>query len=194
VSLSALLFALSSAFAGPHGPSAAPPNRIYAPGAPSAIIEATITVSIVSPTLKHWGVPAAQAVFVPDSDQSASARAIRSAADPQTLCEAIERAAGRDPAIAAAPVDGDGDLEHRSGDVARLSFRLEVSGVASSTQGNLSLCSDPIIAVVSRGTYPNERFERPEGHRLSWQERRISLHPGQKTRVNGTTSLDASQW
>ncbi len=193
--LSALLIAISPALGSPHAATAvAAPQAARSASSASAIIDGTIAVSIASPTLKHWGVPAAEAVFVPASDQSASAQAIRSARDADALCDAIARAVGRDPAIAAAPVDGDGDLQHRSGDVASLSFRLTISGAASSTRGALYLCSRPIIAVVSRGAYPNERFEPAEGHRLSWQERPVDIHPGQETRVNGTASLDASQW
>lgn len=159
-----------------------------------ASIDGTLSVSIHSPTLKHWGIPAADAAFVREADKSRYARAIRGAANAAVLCAAIERAAGADDAIATAPVDGDGDFEHRSGDEAQLVLRFRVSGVATATLGRLYICSHPVVAVVSRGRYPNERFESAGDHRVSWISRRISLRPGEPAHVHLTASIDASQW
>lgn len=164
-----------------------------APAREPATIDGTVSVSIQSSTLKHWGVPAAEAAFVPDSDASGVARAIREASGTAALCAAIERA-GVDTVIATAPVDGDGNFEHRSGDETRLAFRLVVRASAPATAGRLYICSRPVVAIVSRGNYPDERFLPADGHRLSWSGRRIALRPGEHAQVHLTASIDASQW
>ncbi|MGH8261158.1 MAG: hypothetical protein ACREUG_15860 [Steroidobacteraceae bacterium] len=151
-----------------------------------------MSVSILSSSLKHWGIPAAEAAFVPDSDSSPPARAIRAATGAAALCAAIE-AAHSDASVATGPAEGDGNLEHRSSDEARLEFRIAVPA-ASATSGHVYLCSVPVVAIVSRGAYPDERFVRAEGHRLSWIGRRIALHRGEHAHLHLTSSIDASRW
>jgi hypothetical protein len=157
-------------------------------------IEGKLDVSITSPALKHWGIPAAAAAFVPDTDRSDDAQRIRSAADAEALCPALAQAQVRDPAIASARVDGDGNLEHRSGDEMRLVFRIGIAQLAAPAHGAVYICSSPILAVIGRGSYPDERFENSAGHRLRWVSPPLTLHPGEVARVLGTTSVDASQW
>ena len=162
--------------------------------ADGAAIDGTLDVSITSPALKHWGIPAAAAAFVPDTDRSGYAQRIRAAADAEALCPALAEAGVHDPAIASARVDGDGNLEHRSGDEMRLVFRIGVAQLRAPARGTVYVCSSPIIAVIGRGSYPDERFENAAGHRLRWVSPPLTLHPGEMARVPGTASVDASQW
>lgn len=181
--------AISAVRAAPHGEAASDGRS----PAQAAGIDGTITVSIASPTLKHWGVPGAEAAFVADSDQSLLARALRESSSEEALCAAIGRAAARDSA-GTATADGDGRLDHRSGDEMRLSFSITVPGIAAATPGMLWVCTRPIVAYVSRGSYPQERFERAGVRRLSWKARRVTLRPGERARVSLTASVDASEW
>jgi hypothetical protein len=171
---------------------------LLSPAAPaplaSASIAGAIVVAIHSASLKHWGVPGAQAAFVPDSDESDSARDARAAADGDALCAVLSRLDGRDREIALATIDGDGDLEHRSGEEAHLRFTLTVAAIGRSTPGVLVVCSRPLVAVVGRGNYPDERFQTVEGHRLWWPPRRLTLRPGEQTQVRLTADIDASDW
>jgi hypothetical protein len=170
------------------------PTLSRADGAGGAAIDGTLAVSITSPALKHWGISAAAAAFVPDTDRSGYAQRIRSAADAEALCPALAQAAGNDAAIASTRVDGDGNLEHRSGDEMRLVFRIGIARLAAAARGAVYLCSSPIVAVIGRGSYPDERFENATGHRLRWVSSPLMLHPGEASRVLGTASVDASQW
>ena len=52
----------------------------------------------------------------------------------------------------------------------------------------------PIVAVIGRGSYPDERFENATGHLLRWVSSPLMLRPGEVSRVLGTASIDASQW
>lgn len=159
-----------------------------------ATIAGTLDVSVTSPALKHWGVPSVAAAFVPDADDGAYAQRIRSSVDADALCAALARAEGHDPAIASVQAEGDGDLEHRSGDEMRLVFRIGVGHLAAPARGIVYVCSSPIVAVVSRGNYPDERFEAVGEHRFRWVSRPLTLRPGEDARVLGMASIDASQW
>lgn len=172
----------------------APALASRADGADRAAIVGTVDVSVTSPALKHWGIPDARAAFLPDADRSAYARRVRAAVDAHALCDALAQASGRDPAMAMARVDGDGNLEHRAGDVMRLEFRIEVARLTAAARGIVYLCSSPILAVVGRGSYPDERFERVEGHRFRWVSRPLTLDPGEEARVVDAASVDASGW
>jgi len=157
-------------------------------------IDGALDVTITSPALKHWGISAAAAAFVPDADRSGYAQRIRAADGAEALCPALAQAEVRDPAIASVRVDGDGNLEHRSGDEMRLAFRIGVAELAAPARGAVYVCSSPILAVIGRGSYPDERFENAAGHRLSWVSPPLTLHPGEVARVLGTATVDASQW
>jgi len=159
-----------------------------------ATIAGTLDVSVTSPALKHWGVPSVAAAFVPDADHGAYAQRIRSSVDADALCAALAQVEGNDPAIASAHAEGDGDLEHRSGDEMRLVFRIGIEQLAAPARGLVYVCSSPIVAVVSRGNYPDERFEAAGEHRIRWVSRPLTLRPGEEARVLGTASIDASQW
>lgn len=174
----AISIALSPALAGPSG----------------AVIDGALDVSITGPALKHWGIPGAIAAFVPDTDRSGYARGIRDATNAGELCAALSRVSGRDPAIASARAEGDGSLEHRSGDEMQIEFRIGVAQLAAAARGAVYVCSNPIVAVIGRGDYPDERFVRVADQRLRWLSPKLTLHPGQEVRVHGTASLDASQW
>lgn len=156
-------------------------------------LDGRLSVSIASPSLKHWGVPGGEAAFVPDSDHGALAQAIREASSSDALCTALERAAA-DTAIATAPVDGDGNLEHRSGDQTFLTFHMVLSALSAPTAGIVCACSDPIVAMLSRGSYPEERFQPAGEHRLSWNCRRLMLRPSEHASVLLTATVDASAW
>jgi hypothetical protein len=162
--------------------------------ADAATIDGRLDVSITSPALKHWGISAAAAAFLPDTDRSDYAQRIRAAASAEALCAALAQAGGRDPAMASARVDGDGNLEHRSGDEMRLVFVIGIAQLAAPARGAVYVCSAPILALIGRGSYPDERFENADGHRLRWVSQALTLHPGEVTRVLGTASVDASQW
>ena len=176
--LSALLLAVSPAIAHSDG----------------AAIDGMLAVSVTSPTLKHWGISAAAAAFVPDADRSDYARRIRAASSAQALCPALAAAGGRDPAIASAKADGDGNLEHRSGDEMRLAFRIDVARLGAPARGTVYVCSSPMLVVIARGSYPDERLENAEGHSVRWVSAPLTLHPGEVARLLGTASVDASQW
>ncbi|MGH8220765.1 MAG: hypothetical protein ACREUT_19705 [Steroidobacteraceae bacterium] len=157
-------------------------------------IDGTLEVSVTGPALKHWGIPGAAAAFVPDADHSRYAQRIRVAANADELCTALAQAGGRDAAIASARVDGDGDLEHRSGDEMRLELRIGIAHLAAAARGIVYICSDPIVAVIARGNYPDERFVGVAGQRFRWASPPLTLHRGKKARVRGTASVDASRW
>jgi hypothetical protein len=159
-----------------------------------AAIDGTLDVSISSPALKHWGIAAVAAAFLPDADGSGDAQRVRAAADAGALCAALERAGGRDAALASVRVDGDGNLEHRSGDEMQLVFRIRLARLAAPVRGVMYVCSSPIVAVVARGGYPEERFERVATHRFRWVSRPLALAPGGEAHVLATVSIDASQW
>ena len=76
----------------------------------------------------------------------------------------------------------------------RLVFRIGIAQLAARARGTVYICSSPILAVIGRGSYPDERFENVAGHRLRWVSPPLTLHPGEAARVSGTATLDASQW
>lgn len=161
----------------------------------SARIEGTISVTITGTRVKHWGVPGVDAVFVPDADRSAYAERIRSAASAQALCQALSAADGHDGRIASGSADGDANLDHRSGDEEILRFVVTVPPLRPAMRGGLYVCSPPVFAMMSRGTYPSERFYQiGAGPRLWWKGYRLSLRPGESVPVHLTTSVDASGW
>jgi hypothetical protein len=163
------------------------------PNGPSRI-DGTIAVTINATRLKHWGVPGADAAFVPDVDRSAYAERIRAAATARALCSALSAAAGRDRSIASAPVDGDANLDHRSGDEELMTFIVIIAD-AKPTRGTLYVCSQPVFAMMSQGAYPRERFYQVGTERnLWWTGYRLSLRPGESTLVRLTASVDASDW
>lgn len=165
-----------------------------APRPGGAAIHGTLAVSIVGPALKHWGISAVTAAFVPDTDRSAYARRIRAASDADALCAALTGADGRDASIASAHAEGDGDLQHRSGDEMQLAFRIEVPRLEAAAHGSVYICSSPILAVVARGGYPDERFERIADQRFRWRSAPLTLHPGEAAHIAGAASIDASNW
>lgn len=166
-----------------------PPAR-----AGTAVIDGRLDVSIVGPALKHWGISTFSAAFVPDIDRSTYAQRIRDADDAETLCAALAGADGRDATIDLARADGDGDLEHRSGDETQLVFRIDVPRLQAAAQGVVYVCSSPVLAVIARGNYPDERFERVTDKRFRWMSQPLTLHPGEAARLVGTASIDASEW
>lgn len=177
----------------------ATPAVAQAPGAAGANrparIEGTISVTITGTRVKHWGVPGVDAAFVPDADRSAYAERIRSAASAQALCEALSAASGRDGRIASGSADGDGNLEHRSGDEEILRLIVIVPQRQPATRGSLYVCSPPVLAMMSQGAYPSERFYQIGAERrLWWKGYRLSLRPGESVPVHLTTSVDASGW
>lgn len=168
----------------------------HPPALPSAAarIDGTIAVTINATRLKHWGVPGADAAFVPDTDRSAYAESIRAAAGALALCSALSAASGRDRSIASAPVDGDANLEHRSGDEELMTFVVTLAD-AKPTRGTLYICSQPVFAMMSRGAYPRESFYQVSAARnLWWSGYRLSLRPGERASVHLTASVDASDW
>ncbi|MGB6451350.1 MAG: hypothetical protein WBE92_11410 [Steroidobacteraceae bacterium] len=157
-------------------------------------IDGTIAVTINATRLKHWGVPGADAAFVPDADRSTYAARIRAAASARALCSALSDATGRDRSIASAPVDGDANLDHRSGDEELMTFVVTIAE-AKPTRGALYICSQPVFAMMSQGGYPRESFYQVGAARsLWWTGYRLSLRPGESTPVHLTASVDASGW
>ncbi len=160
----------------------------------AARIEGSVSVTVSATRLKHWGVPGAEAVFVPDADRSAFAERIRSARGPRALCAALPAAAARDPRIASASVDGDSSLDHRSGDEEIMSF-LVVANARFGTRGTLYVCSHPAFALMSRGAYPGESFYQVGEAQTLWcASARLALRPGASLPVRLAESLDASEW
>lgn len=165
------------------------------PSASAARLTGSVTVSISSPRLKHWGVPGGRAAFVPAADRSAEAARIRTASSASALCAAIRAASGKDPHLAMATLDGDASLEHRSGDEELMSFVVIVRNPSAATRGSLFVCSGPAFAMMSRGAYPNERYYRASAdHRLQWKSGPLILHPGERVPVRFTWNVDASSW
>lgn len=176
-------------------PLARAQSRAASPVSAAARIEGTITVTIDSARLKHWGMPGATAAFVPDADQGPYASRIRDAAGAPELCAALEAASGKDSRIAIAAIEGDGNSEHRSGDEEMLSFALLIGDAASSPHGSLYVCSNPAIAMMSRGAYPRERFYRAsDDHVVEWKSRPLTLHPGGVLPLRFSWNIDASTW
>ena len=165
-----------------------------APRSGAAMIAGRLDVSLTGPALKHWGISAVTAAFVPDADRSSYAGRIREAENAGALCAALGDAGARDAAIAVARVDGDGDLEHRSGDEMQLAFRIDVPRLPAAARGVVYVCSSPIVAVMARGGYPNERFEPVADRRFRWMSAPLTVHSGETTRIVGMASVDASQW
>lgn len=174
----------------------AAPSRALtpAPRAAHAAIAGNLAVSITGLALKHWGIPAASAAFVPDADHSAYAQRVRAADSADVLCAALASAERGDAAIASAPVDGDGNLEHRSGEQMQLTFRIDVPRLDKAARGVVYLCSSPVVAVIGRGSYPDERFERVAAQRLRWASPPFTVRPDGEAQVHGAASIDASQW
>lgn len=165
------------------------------PTAASARLTGSVTVSISSPRLKHWGVPGGLAAFVPAADRSAQAERIRKASGASALCAAISAASGEDPHIPTATLDGDANLEHRSGDEELMTFVVVVRNPSVATRGSLYVCSEPAFAMMSRGPYPNERYYRANAdHRLQWKSGPLTLRPGERVPVRFTWNVDASNW
>ena len=161
----------------------------------SARIEGTISVTISASRLKHWGVPGADAAFVPDADRSDYAERIRSAPGARALCKALSAADGNDRSIATASVDGDGNLEHRSGDEELMRFVVIVANATPATAGTLYICSHPVFAMMSRGAYPSESFYQVgDEPSLWWRRYRLSLRAGESVPVHLTAHIDASAW
>jgi hypothetical protein len=183
-----LTLVLSAASLGASAQSHASPSS-------SARLTGTITVSIGSTRLKHWGMPGAEAAFVPDEDRSPYAARIRAAASARELCAALAAASGKDSRIATTAIDGDGSFQHRSGDEAFMTFILVVAKPAAQPRGSLYVCSRPAFAMMSRGAYPRERFHQVAPiHRLDWKSPPLVLHPGESLPVHFTWSVDASSW
>lgn len=174
-----------------------PPLRVVGqvPASAPARIEGTISVTIDASRLKHWGVPGAEAAWVPDGDRTGFAARIRSASSAQAVCSALSAARGRDPRISSTSVDGDASLDHRSGDEELMSFALTVPDASRDARGVLYVCSHPVFAMMSTGDYPREGFYQVAGERtLWWTSDRLSLRPGASVPVRLTESLDASDW
>ncbi len=168
---------------------------MLAPASSTARIEGTISVTISSTRLKHWGIPGATAAFVSDADRSAFAQRIRSARSAAALCGALSNARGRDSGIATASVDGDANLDHRSGDEELMRFVLIAAEVAPSTPGALYICSDPVFALMSKGAYPSESFYQVGNEQDPWWTvYRVSIRPGENVPVHVTARIDASGW
>ncbi|MGH8148435.1 MAG: hypothetical protein ACRETB_00450, partial [Steroidobacteraceae bacterium] len=158
-------------------------------------IEGTITVTVDSARLKHWGIPGATAAFVPDTDHSADAARIRDASGAPQLCAALEAAEGNDSGIAIAAIDGDGNAEHHSGEQELMSFAVTVPREASGSHGSLYICSQPAFAMMSRGAYPREHFYRAsDDHVVEWKSGPLALHPGSSIRLRLAWNIDASTW
>ncbi len=175
-------------------PSAALGQPPPPPPSEASRIDGTISVTINSTRLKHWGVPGAEAAFVPDADRSAYAERIRSAGSAPALCSALSDAVGRDSRIARTSVDGDANLDHRSGDEERMIFDVTIADPRL-TRGALYVCSQPVFAMMSEGAYPRESFYQVSAPRnLWWTGYRLSLRPGESTSVQLTASVDASDW
>ncbi len=159
-----------------------------------ARIEGTLSVTINSSRLKHWGVPGGEVAFVPDGDRTAEAERIRSASSAQALCKALSATDGRDVRIARALIDGDADLNHHSGDEELLRFVVVVPDVQPGTRGRLYICSNPVFAMMSKGTYPSESFYQVSGQGPWWRGYRVSLRSGETLPVQLMASVDASGW
>ncbi|HUN25720.1 MAG TPA: hypothetical protein VMU67_05375 [Steroidobacteraceae bacterium] len=163
--------------------------------ATAARIVATISLTVQADNLKHWGASAAFAAFVPDDDRSAYARAIRAASDARALCGALTAAARADPLVASSAVSGDGNINHRSGDEEKLDFVIDVASPTPVTHGALYVCSQPLVAILSRGAYPDERFHQASAdHRLQWHRADLALRRGAVVAVHFLSSIDASDW
>jgi len=161
----------------------------------AARLEGTITVIMNSTRVKHWGVPGADAAFVPDSDRTAYAARIRAGSSASELCSALHAADGRDSRIAFISVDGDGNFEHRSGDVELMSFALVIENPAATPRGALYVCTKPAFAMMSRGAYPDERFyEASADHVFDWKSTPLTLRSGESLPVRLTWNIDASDW
>ncbi len=168
--------------------------RSRASSAP-ARLTGTITVSVRSTRLKHWGMPGAEAAFVPDADRSPYAVRIRAAASARGLCAALAAASGKDSRISTTSIDGDGSFQHRSGDEALMTFVLVVARPAAAPRGSLYVCSRPAFAMMSRGAYPRERFHQVAAiHRLDWRSPPLVLRPGESLPLHFAWSVDASSW
>jgi hypothetical protein len=177
--------------------TAAPPAAFArVPGSldPSRI-EGTITVIMNATRVKHWGVPGADAAFVPDTDRTTYAARIRAASSASALCAALHTATGGDSSIASTSIDGDGSFEHRSGDVELMTFALVVDDPAATVHGSLYVCTHPAFATMSRGAYPDEQFYRASAdHVHEWKNGPLTLHPGESLPVRLVWSIDASRW
>ena len=174
-----------------------PPLRAQAqiPAGASARIEGTISVTIDGTRLKHWGVPGAEAAWVPDADRSDFAARIRSATSAGVVCDALTAARGRDPSIVRAAVDGDANLDHRSGDEELMSFALIVWNARPGERGVLYVCSDPAFVMMSEGDYPRESFYQVAGERTAWwTSDRLSIRSGATIPVRLVERIDASMW
>ena len=166
-----------------------------APAPTGARIVGAISLRVRADNLKHWGVPGAQAGFVPDDDRSAYARAIRAATGARELCRALESASGRDALVSAASTRGDGNLNHPSGDEVQLHFVINVARRAPITHGTLYVCSEPLFAILSRGAYPDERFYQAGAeHRVRLSRRALTLVHGAVVEVRLAASIDATGW
>ncbi|MGH8227238.1 MAG: hypothetical protein ACREU3_04915 [Steroidobacteraceae bacterium] len=182
--------------------AAAPPRSTGAPEA--ARIEGSLTITVIGPRVKHWGVPRAEAVFVPASDTSVYAARIRSAPTARALCAALDASKGKDERIATAPIDGDGNLEHRSGDQELMTFAMSIPVGIHSTQGihgthgargTLHICAAPFVAMMSNGAYPRESFYQvSSGHTLFLPAERLIVSPGKPLPVHLSADVDASRW
>jgi hypothetical protein len=181
----ALLLTAASPSALGRAPSSSSPARI----------EGTITVVMNATRVKHWGVPGAQAAFVPVTDHTTYAARIRAASSASELCSALHAADGRDSNIASTSVDGDGNFEHRSGDVELMSFALVIDNPAVTPHGSLYVCTHPAFAMMSRGAYPDEQFYRASAdHVREWKSGPLTLHSGESLPVSLAWNVNASNW
>lgn len=168
-----------------------------APHAQPAAADLTghITVRISSPRLKHWGLPGGHAAYVPATDHSAVADAIRTAPSALALCAALSAAKGMDPHIVLVPIDGDGDFEHRSGDAESMRFEVVIPNPTQARTGSLFVCSRPAFAMMTRGAYPDELYYKVNHrHVFAWRSGPLKLRPGKTVPLRFSWNIDASSW
>lgn len=170
--------------------------HLHGAGTPETTrIEGSLTITVIGTRVKHWGVPRAEAVFVLASDTSVYAARIRSAPTARALCAALDAARGKDERIATAPIDGDGNLEHRSGDEELMTFAMSIPVGPHGARGTLHICAAPFVAMMSNGAYPRESFYQvSSGHTLFLPAERLILSPGRPRPVHLSADVDASRW
>jgi hypothetical protein len=132
----------------------------------SATVHGNITMELSGNNLIRWDPGSIDIAFVPDSDLSSYANAIRSAPDRAQLSDAIENASN-DSNIQTDAESGLGS-RYDSGQTVSCSYTMSVTGIQPNTHGRLYLCSGRAIYAHLRDmSIPNDGISMPRYYDIS---------------------------
>jgi hypothetical protein len=159
----------------------------------NARIYGTITATLSGGNLNSWGLQNMVAAFVPASDQSSYATAIRSASSISDLATAIDNSANVDPNIQT-DSEYNGSLNYKSGESAEMNYSVQIHGIQPQTRGTLYVCSDnDIYALIANDPSSPLNWYQAKGHRCLWK-RTFTIGPDDDIEHDFTANATTDNW